>query len=53
MGTRLYIQYYGTCTVHDRMNERYKNRVDVAFSADQIDEALQFGKRNSMVKILE
>jgi len=53
MGTRLYVEYYGTCTVHDRMNKRYKNRVDVAFSADQIDEAKKFGRRNLMVKILE
>ena len=52
LGTQLYIKEYGTCVVRDRMNKRYKNRVDIAFPADQIQEALQFGKRNLIVKIL-
>jgi len=48
--TVIYIEGWGKCVVRDRMNSRYQNRVDIAFPADQIAEALQFGKQNLLVK---
>lgn len=51
-GTQLYIDNYGVCTVTDRMNGRYKNRVDIAMKMTEKDKALQFGLKNLKVTIL-
>ncbi len=51
-GTQLYIDSYGVCTVTDRMNERYKNRVDIAMKMTEKDKALQFGLKKLKVTIL-
>ena len=51
-GTQLYIANYGVCTVTDRMNRRYKNRVDIAMKVTEKDKALQFGLEKLKVIIL-
>jgi 3D (Asp-Asp-Asp) domain-containing protein len=51
-GTQLYIANYGVCTVTDRMNRRYRNRVDIAMKVTEKDKALQFGLKKLKVTIL-
>jgi 3D (Asp-Asp-Asp) domain-containing protein len=51
-GTQLYIDQYGVCTVTDRMNRRYRNRVDIAMKVTEKDKALQFGLKKLKVTIL-
>lgn len=53
LGTVLNIENYGTCKVTDRMNRRYKNRVDIAFPLDKKAEALKFGKQELKVEVIE
>jgi 3D (Asp-Asp-Asp) domain-containing protein len=43
LGTKLYVDNYGECTVLDRLNSRYTNRVDVAMQAHEKQRALNFG----------
>lgn len=52
-GTRLYIATYGVCTVTDRMNRRYSNRVDIAMKVAEKDRALRFGLKKLKVTILK
>ena len=52
-GTQLYIANYGVCTVTDRMNRRYRNRVDIAMKVTEKDKALQFGLKKLNVTILK
>jgi 3D (Asp-Asp-Asp) domain-containing protein len=52
-GTQLYIDHYGVCTVTDRMNRRYRNRVDIAMKVTEKDKALQFGLKKLNVTILK
>ncbi len=52
-GTQLYIAQYGVCTVTDRMNRRYRNRVDIAMKVTEKDKALQFGLKKLKVTIIE
>ena len=51
--TKLYIQNYGICVVKDRMNSRFKNRVDIAMQAHEIERAKKFGLQKLEVKILK
>lgn len=51
-GTRLEITHVGVCTVTDRMNRRYRSRVDIAMNPDEKEKALQFGIKKLRVKIL-
>jgi len=52
-GTKLEVEGYGICTVTDRMHKRYFNgEVDVAFTAERIEEAENFGVKHRLVKIL-
>ena len=51
-GTRLEITHVGVCTVTDRMNRRYRSRVDIAMNPDEKQKALQFGIQKLRVKIL-
>jgi 3D (Asp-Asp-Asp) domain-containing protein len=51
-GTRLKIQNYGECIVTDRMNARFKNRVDIAAKADEIPRARAFGLQNLLVEVI-
>lgn len=51
-GTQLYIATYGICTVTDRMNRRYSNRVDIAMKMTEKDKALQFGLKKLKVTII-
>jgi len=53
LGTRLYVENYGECMVMDRMNSRYKNRVDLAFKKNEKIRALKFGTQSLNVKILK
>ncbi|MGD9084631.1 MAG: hypothetical protein PVJ41_06660 [Desulfobacterales bacterium] len=52
-GTQLSIEHYGVCTVTDRMNRRYKDRVDIAMKVTEKDKALQFGVKKLKVTILK
>ena len=49
-GTRLSINGYGTCTVLDRMNSRYTERVDIYMGYD-LEAALEWGIKR--VKVTE
>lgn len=48
-GTILEIQNFGKCLVADRMNGRYKNRVDI-FMDDDVARAKRFGKQHLRVR---
>ncbi len=50
LGTKLYVDNYGECTVLDRLNSRYINRVDIAMQAHEKERALKFGIQNLLVK---
>ena len=52
-GTKLHIEGFGHCTVTDRMNKRYKNRVDIAMKLTEKAKALKFGLRKLKVQILK
>ena len=52
LGTILFVENYGECLVTDRMNSRYKNRVDIAMKKDEKEKALDFGIQKINVKIL-
>ena len=51
-GTQLFIDHYGICTVTDRMNRRYKDRVDIAMKLTEKDKAFEFGVKKLKVTIL-
>ena len=51
-GTKLYIEEFGLCTVTDRMNKRYKSRVDIAMKLNERGRALKFGLRKLNVQII-
>ena len=53
LGTKLHVDKIGVCTVTDRMNKRYKNRVDIAMPKHKYKEALTFGRQKLMVSILK
>ena len=53
LGTRLDIENFGICTVTDRMNARYRNRVDVAMELWEKRKAIEFGLQKLRVKILK
>lgn len=50
LGTVLFVGNLGTCTVADRMNARYKNRVDWYMGLDT-PRAIDFGVQNLNVEI--
>jgi len=52
IGTQLYVENFGICRVSDRMNRRFKNRVDIAMKRDELKKAKVFGKQRLRVKIL-
>lgn len=52
-GTKLHIEGFGFCTVTDRMNKRYKNRVDIAMKLTEKARALKFGLRKLKVQIVK
>lgn len=52
-GTILHIENFGDCIVKDRLNSRYKNRVDIAMAKDEHQRAKEFGLQNLNVRILE
>ena len=51
LGTKLRIDKFGTCTVADRMNKKYGNRVDIYMGMD-LERALKFGKQRLAIKVL-
>ena len=51
-GTILRIAHYGICTVTDRMNKRYTNRVDIAMKKDEKEKALRFGLQRLPVTVI-
>lgn len=50
IGTVLYVPGYGRCVVLDRMNRRYRDRVDVYMGRD-VQAAREWGKRTLAVEI--
>ena len=40
LGSRLYVEKIGVCLVTDRMNKRYRNRVDIAMQKDEYRKAM-------------
>ena len=53
LGSRLYVDKFGVCLVTDRMNKRYRNRVDIAMRKDEYRKACRFGRQKLRVKILD
>ena len=53
LGTMLQIDKFGVCKVTDRMNKRYKNRVDIAMRKHEKKKALKFGLQKLKVQILK
>ena len=53
LGSRLHVDKIGVCLVTDRMNRRYRNRVDIAMRKDEYHKALRFGRQKLHVKILD
>jgi len=53
LGSRLYVEKIGLCLVTDRMNKRYRNRVDIAMQKDEYRKACRFGRQKLRVKILD
>jgi 3D (Asp-Asp-Asp) domain-containing protein len=53
LGSRLHVDKIGVCLVTDRMNRRYRNRVDIAMRKDEYRKALRFGRQKLHVKILD
>ncbi|MGD8716167.1 MAG: hypothetical protein PVG70_16565 [Desulfobacterales bacterium] len=51
-GTKLHIEKIGVCTVTDRMNKRYGERVDIAMKKNEKARALRFGLKHLKVKIV-
>jgi len=52
LGTDLIIEGYGNCKVTDRMNSRYKNRVDIAFPLGD-DHAIKWGLKKLNVMVVD
>ena len=53
LGSKLYVDKIGVCLVTDRMNKRYKNRVDIAMPKNKYKEAVVFGRQKLMVSIIK
>ncbi len=53
LGSLLHIDKFGVCRVSDRMNRRYRNRVDIAMKLNERSKAKKFGKKTLRVKILK
>jgi 3D (Asp-Asp-Asp) domain-containing protein len=53
LGSHLYVDKIGVCLVTDRMNRRYRNRVDIAMQKDEYRKARRFGRQKLHVKILD
>jgi len=53
LGTMIKIAEFGVCKVTDRMNIRYKNRVDIAMKKHEKKKALKFGIQKLNVQILK
>ena len=52
-GTKLHIDQIGVCTVTDRMNKRYRERVDLAMKRNEKTKALEFGLKHLRVTIIK
>ncbi len=50
IGTKLKIGNIIVCTVYDRTSKKYKDRVDVMFPGNMVDEALSFGTKNLLIQ---
>ncbi len=53
LGSHLYVDKIGVCLVTDRMNKRYRNRVDIAMEKNEYYKARRFGRQKLQVKILD
>ena len=53
LGSHLHVDKIGVCLVTDRMNKRYRNRVDIAMEKHEYDKARRFGRQKLHVKILD
>jgi len=53
LGSHLYVDKIGVCLVTDRMNKRYRNRVDIAMEKNEYHKARRFGRQKLHVIILD
>jgi 3D (Asp-Asp-Asp) domain-containing protein len=53
LGTLLRVDKVGVCTVTDRMNRKYRNRVDIAMKLVDKRKALRFGKQKLYVEVIK
>ena len=53
IGTKLYVEGIGKGTVLDRMNSRFKTRIDYAMQAHEKPRAIAFGLQTLKIKILK
>lgn len=53
LGTKLYVEGIGEGIVLDRMNSRFKTRIDVAMQAHEKPRAIAFGLQTLKIKILK
>jgi 3D (Asp-Asp-Asp) domain-containing protein len=53
LGSHLYVDKIGVCLVTDRMNKRYRNRVDIAMEKNEYYRARRFGRQKLHVIILD
>lgn len=51
LGSKHYVNGFGECTLIDRMNKRYPNRIDIFFGYD-VKAAREFGVQKLIVKSL-
>lgn len=53
LGSHLYVDKIGICKVTDRLNRRYRNRVDIAMKKTEYKKAIKFGRQKLIVKIID
>lgn len=53
LGSRIFIQDFGICTIKNRLSSRYANRVDVAMGKDQKERAVKFVKQDLEFSVLD
>ncbi len=52
LGSKLYVDKIGECTVLDKMNARFRNGVDLAMKKSEYDRAVKFGvQRLNVTKV--
>ncbi len=53
LGSKLYVEKWGECVVLDKINARFRNRVDLAMEKSEYDRAVKFGVQRLTVTKVE